>query len=347
MYLTGISGICLWKWHVRLNFSLSALLVPKMQDHFTILECVGAACACLQVFKKVQADPVTVRVCDEAQAHVGSGVMKVTNKIHCLRTPFGPQHGVQFSGPDHLVGSDVWYGTTERQRYNLVLAQLIRTFTMSFIASSSLLPYLRMAWVKQRFRSVSMYLRHCIMARGLDSTISTDIGPSTSSLSFCAFSSSLTKYTPDSSLPWVPPHTATRDNLGRLTTSSTSIWLQAGRGKSERKVYAAGLRNFPVLLYYHKHPVWADHMHSLGCIFSVNTPSASFFIQYASMSNDVKPNLISLLFHSVGGISFSSIDVNGYIVDNTATQSRDIDLENLTSLFWLAENCQGSSGFKS
>ena len=87
-------------------------------------------------------------------------------------------------------------------------------------------------------------------------------------------------------------------------------------------------------------------MHRLVCIFSINTPSVSLFIQYASMSNDVKPNLISLLFHSVGGISFSSADVTGYIVDNTATQSRDIDLGNLTSLFWLAENCQGSSGFK-
>lgn len=90
-------------------------------------------------------------------------------------------------------------------------------------------PYLRAAWVKQRFRSVWTYLRHCCVAQGLDSTVNTDTAFSSSSsiTFFSAFSSSLTKYTPDSSLPWVPPHTATRGNLGKHTTLSASIWLRA------------------------------------------------------------------------------------------------------------------------
>lgn len=91
-----------------------------------------------------------------------------------------------------------------------------------------------MAWVKQRFRSVLMYLRHCCTAQGLDSTSITDSGFSSfCSSSFSSLSSSLTKYTPDSSFPWVPPHTATRDNLGKHTTLSTSIWLKVGREKVE------------------------------------------------------------------------------------------------------------------
>lgn len=101
----------------------------------------------------------------------------------------------------------------------------------------STLPYLRVAWVKQRFRSVSTYLRHCCVARGFDSTISTETGSASSSsfsfTFFSTFSSSLTKYTPDSSFPWVPPHTATRDNLGKCTTLSTSIWLR-GRDTVEK-----------------------------------------------------------------------------------------------------------------
>lgn len=74
-----------------------------------------------------------------------------------------------------------------------------------------------------------MYLRHCCTAQGFDSTSITDSGfCSFSSSSFSSLSNSLTKYTPESSFPWVPPHTATRDNLGKPTALSTSIWLNAG-----------------------------------------------------------------------------------------------------------------------
>ncbi|TNN67854.1 hypothetical protein EYF80_021823 [Liparis tanakae] len=64
------------------------------------------------------------------------------------------------------------------------------------------------ARVKQRLRSVSTYLRHCCTARGFDSTIDTDgcsssSSSSSSSFSITSFCSSLTKYTPDSSLPWM------------------------------------------------------------------------------------------------------------------------------------------------
>lgn len=44
------------------------------------------------------------------------------------------------------------------------------------------------------------------------------------------------------------------------------------------------------------------------------------------MSNYTFYKFISLLFHPVGGISYSSVDITGYIVDSTATQSTDIDL---------------------
>lgn len=172
--------------------------------------------------KYVHADPVTVRVRDEAQAHVGSGVVEVTNKIHRLWISFWTQRGVQFPGSDYLIGGIVWYGTTGRQRNNVSSTHHHNRYQEHHQLSS---PYLSLAWVKQRLRSVSTYLRHCCMARGFDSTISTDRGSSSSfSITFfSAFSSSLTKYTPDSSLPCVPPHTATRGNLGKHTTLSTSI----------------------------------------------------------------------------------------------------------------------------
>lgn len=38
----------------------------------------------------MQADPVMVRVGDEAQAHVGRSVVEVTDEIHRLGTSFGP-----------------------------------------------------------------------------------------------------------------------------------------------------------------------------------------------------------------------------------------------------------------
>lgn len=46
--------------------------------------------SCLQVSEYVQADPIVVRVGDEAQAHVGRGVVEVTDEIHGLRASFGP-----------------------------------------------------------------------------------------------------------------------------------------------------------------------------------------------------------------------------------------------------------------
>lgn len=51
-------------------------------------------CVYLQVFEYVKTDPVTVGIGDEAQAHVGSGVVEVTDEIHCRPAAFGTQHGV-------------------------------------------------------------------------------------------------------------------------------------------------------------------------------------------------------------------------------------------------------------
>lgn len=60
--------------------------------HVRVGSCLGWAY--LKMSEYMQANPVTVRVRDEAQAHVGSGVVEVTNKIHRLRTAFRTQHGV-------------------------------------------------------------------------------------------------------------------------------------------------------------------------------------------------------------------------------------------------------------
>lgn len=182
--------------------------------------------------------------------------------------------------------------------------------------SSSLQPYLRLAWVKQRFRSVSKYLRHCLMARGFDSTFTTDTDPPSSPTIFI-FSSSLTKYTPDSSFPWVPPHTATRDNLGMRTTSSNSIWLGAGRDQQNWFMYFScfwiDVSVLPkwVMIQFSKHPL---------------TPSVT----------DGKAELKSCKIPRSVGQKLSVTDV-------TATQSRDIDLCNLTLVFW---ELRGSSVFE-
>lgn len=99
---------------IRLHFSLTTLnsffhlsVLSNIQSDLIIQLCAGFVLAYLKVSEYVQADPVAVRVRDEAQAHVGSGVVEVTNKIHRLRAAFRTQHGVQFSGPDHLIGGSV------------------------------------------------------------------------------------------------------------------------------------------------------------------------------------------------------------------------------------------------
>lgn len=53
----------------------------------------------------MKTDPVTVRVSDEAQAHVGGGVVEVTDEIHCCPAAFGTQQGIQFMGPEDLIGA--------------------------------------------------------------------------------------------------------------------------------------------------------------------------------------------------------------------------------------------------
>lgn len=73
----------------------------------------------------MQADPVAVGVRDEAQAHVGGGVVEVTDEIHRLRAAFWTEHAVEFSGSDDLVGGCVWHGTTGRWREKLLLSHLI------------------------------------------------------------------------------------------------------------------------------------------------------------------------------------------------------------------------------
>lgn len=70
--------------------------------------------------------------------------------------------------------------------------------------------------VKQRLRSVSMYLLQASTARGLVRTWVMEADPIWFTLCFCI---SFTMYAPVSSFPWVPPQMATRDSGGKQTCS--------------------------------------------------------------------------------------------------------------------------------
>lgn len=69
--------------------------------------------SCLQVFTDVQADPVAVGVSDEAEAHVGSAAVKITEQIHRSRTAFRTEQSVQLLSANNLVRGDVRDGGTE------------------------------------------------------------------------------------------------------------------------------------------------------------------------------------------------------------------------------------------
>ena len=55
----------------------------------------------------MEADPVSVRVGDDTQAHVGRGVVEVTHQVHGLRGSLGAQQNVQLLRPDYLIGGPV------------------------------------------------------------------------------------------------------------------------------------------------------------------------------------------------------------------------------------------------
>lgn len=166
-----------------------------------------------------------------------------------------------------------------------------------------------MAWVKQRFRSVLMYLRHCCTAQGFDSTGITDSGFCSFPSPFSSLSSSLTKYTPDSSFPWVPPHTATRDNLGKHTTLSTSVWLNAGP-ESVEEMGEIEMQGRTLLTYtpaYHTCRILQQITEGL------TLPSRTRTL---------------LIPHKTTCSSFTKWEVSwitGHIVHNTAKQSGDIN----------------------
>ena len=60
----------------------------------------------------MQADPVSVRVGDDTQAHVGRCVVEVTHQVHGLRTALGAQQDVELLRPDDLIRSPVRNRTT-------------------------------------------------------------------------------------------------------------------------------------------------------------------------------------------------------------------------------------------
>lgn len=93
--------------------------------------------------------------------------------------------------------------------------------------------------VKQRFRSLSMYLLQDSTARGLESTVIRETGPSCPTL---CFFSSLSMYTPDISLPWVPPQMAMRDSGGKRTRSICweKTFKSAGHLKSNSTSHQLG-----------------------------------------------------------------------------------------------------------
>lgn len=55
----------------------------------------------------MQADPITVGVSNDTQAHVSSGVVEVTDEVHGLWAALGAQHRVQLLGPNDLIGGPV------------------------------------------------------------------------------------------------------------------------------------------------------------------------------------------------------------------------------------------------
>lgn len=73
-------------------------------------------CVCLQVFEDVQADPVVIRVGDDTQAHVGSGVVQVAQQVHRSAASLRTQQGVQLPTPEQLVGSIAAHWSTGRVR---------------------------------------------------------------------------------------------------------------------------------------------------------------------------------------------------------------------------------------
>lgn len=77
--------------------------------------CRASVSACLQVFADVQADPVAVRVCDETQPGVCSGVVQVTQQIDCLCTSFRAQKSVELLRADHLVWRGLGDWCADRQ----------------------------------------------------------------------------------------------------------------------------------------------------------------------------------------------------------------------------------------
>jgi len=55
----------------------------------------------------MQADPISVRVSDDTEAHVGRGVVEVTDQVHGLWAALGAQQAVELLGPDNLIGGPV------------------------------------------------------------------------------------------------------------------------------------------------------------------------------------------------------------------------------------------------
>lgn len=88
----------------------------KWQDHF-----VGGLCyvdqSCLQVFTDVQADPVTVRVSDEAEAHVRSAAVKITEKIHRCRVSFRTEQSVELLSANNLIRGGIRDRGTETRAH--------------------------------------------------------------------------------------------------------------------------------------------------------------------------------------------------------------------------------------
>lgn len=64
----------------------------------------------------MQADPVVVRVGDDTQAHVGSGVVQVAQQVHRSAAALRTQQGVQLPTPEQLVGSITAQWSTGRER---------------------------------------------------------------------------------------------------------------------------------------------------------------------------------------------------------------------------------------
>ena len=87
------------------------------------MKCCKAQSSHLDVFKDMQGDPVK-GIANEGQAHIGCGVVEITNQIHGVLAAFGPKLNIQFLGSSNLVRGGICYWYTGGKKTRLLFTWL-------------------------------------------------------------------------------------------------------------------------------------------------------------------------------------------------------------------------------